>query len=77
MSSVGDRIRALREERGFSQRDITAPGVSHANISRIECGERHPSEKALRVLAEKLGTTALYLETGSKHGWCPHCERSA
>src|SRR5438477_7614897 len=63
--TVGERLRRLRLERGFSQRDLSAPGVSYAYISRIEAGARRPSVKALRMLAAKLGVTAEYLETGS------------
>jgi tetratricopeptide (TPR) repeat protein len=58
----------LRLERGFSQRDLSSPGVSYAYISRIEAGARRPSVKALRMLAQKLGVTAEYLETGSEIG---------
>jgi tetratricopeptide (TPR) repeat protein len=65
---VGDRLRRLRLERGFSQRDLSSPGVSYAYISRIEAGARRPSVKALRMLAQKLGVTAEYLETGSEIG---------
>ncbi|TML82675.1 MAG: helix-turn-helix transcriptional regulator, partial [Actinobacteria bacterium] len=63
--SVGERLRRLRLERGLSQRDLSAPGVSYAYISRIEAGARRPSVKALRMLAKKLGVTPGYLETGS------------
>jgi tetratricopeptide (TPR) repeat protein len=62
--SVGQRLFRLRRERGFSQRDLSAPGISYAYISRIEAGARRPSVKALRMLAKKLGVTAEYLETG-------------
>lgn len=64
--TVGERLRRLRAERGLSQRDLSSPGVSYAYISRIEAGARRPSVKALRMLAEKLGVTAEYLETGSQ-----------
>jgi tetratricopeptide (TPR) repeat protein len=50
--------------RGFSQRDLSSPGVSYAYISRIEAGARTPSVKALRKLARKLGVSVEYLETG-------------
>jgi tetratricopeptide (TPR) repeat protein len=40
--------------------------VSYAYISRIEADARHPSVKALRKLAAKLGVSAEYLETGSE-----------
>src|SRR5437764_12106579 len=63
--SIGQRLRRLRLERGFSQRDLSSPGVSYAYISRIEAGARRPSVKALRQLARKLGVSVEYLETGS------------
>jgi transcriptional regulator with XRE-family HTH domain len=63
--TIGQRLKRLRLERGFSQRELAAPGVSYAYISRIEAGTRQPSVKALRRLAAKLGVTADYLETGS------------
>jgi tetratricopeptide (TPR) repeat protein len=64
--TIGERLRRLRAERGLSQRELSAPGVSYAYISRIEAGARRPSVKALRQLARKLGVTAEYLETGSE-----------
>lgn len=77
VESVGQRLRRLREKGGLSQRELGEPGVSYAYISRVEAGARQPSEKALRALAPKLGVTALYLETGSDGGVCPHCGRAA
>ncbi len=73
MSAVGQRIKRPREERGVSQRDLAEPGVSYAYLSRVEAGQRTPGEKALRKLGGKLGTTALYLETGDAGAPCPHC----
>lgn len=64
--SIGQRLRRLRVERQLSQRELSAPGVSYAYISRIEAGTRQPSVKALRKLAAKLGVSADYLETGSE-----------
>jgi transcriptional regulator with XRE-family HTH domain len=63
--TIGQRLKRLRLERGLSQRELAAPGVSYAYISRIEAGTRQPSVKALRKLATKLGISADYLETGS------------
>jgi transcriptional regulator with XRE-family HTH domain len=62
--TIGERLRRLREERGVAQRDITAPGVSAQYISKIERGQRNASVKALRKLAQNLGVSAQYLETG-------------
>jgi tetratricopeptide (TPR) repeat protein len=61
---VGARLKRLRLQRGFSQRDLSSPGVSYAYISRIEAGARTPSVKALRKLAQKLAVSVEYLETG-------------
>ncbi len=63
--SVGKRVRRLRLAAGLSQRECSSPGVSFAYISRIEAGARTPSVKALRKLADKLGVTTEYLETGA------------
>jgi tetratricopeptide (TPR) repeat protein len=64
LEGVGTRLKRLRVERGFSQRDLSSPGVSYAYISRIEAGARTPSVKALRKLSQKLGVSVEYLETG-------------
>src|SRR5919198_850574 len=62
--TIGARLKRLRTERGLTQKEIAAPGVSGAYISRIEEGERNPSLRALRLLAQKLGVTLEHLETG-------------
>src|ERR1700733_2654118 len=64
--TIGQRLKRLRLERALSQRELAAPGVSYAYISRIEAGTRQPSVKALRRLAANLGVSADYLETGSQ-----------
>jgi transcriptional regulator with XRE-family HTH domain len=64
--TIGQRLKRLRLQKGLSQRELAAPGVSYAYISRIEAGTRQPSVKALRKLAAKLGVSADFLETGSE-----------
>jgi DNA-binding XRE family transcriptional regulator len=71
------RHRRLRVERGLSQRDLAEPGVTYAYISRIEAGQRTPSMNALVKLAFGLGTTALFLATGTADAVCPVCGRAA
>ncbi len=63
--TIGQRVKRLRLEQGLSQRHLAEPGISYAYISRIEAETRQPSLKVLRQLADRLGVTALYLETGS------------
>ena len=62
--TIGGRIKRLRLERGLSQRDLSAPGISYAYLSRIEGDARTPSVKALRKIAGKLGVTVEHLEKG-------------
>ena len=62
--TIPQRIIRLRRERGLTQRDISGPGVSHAYVSRIEKKQRWPSIRAIRVMAERIGVLAEYLETG-------------
>lgn len=74
---TGKRIVLLRLAQGLSQREV-AKGlhkVSYAYISRIESGERQPTWRALAEIAERLGTTALYLASGDGNGACPMCGR--
>jgi transcriptional regulator with XRE-family HTH domain len=66
METIGERLRRLRTDRGFSQREVSAPGVSYAYISRIEAGTRTPSVRALRMLAARLGVPEEYLEYGEQ-----------
>jgi transcriptional regulator with XRE-family HTH domain len=64
--AVGRRIKLLREERGFSQRELSEPGISYPYISRIEHGLRTPSLNVLKRLAEKLEVSPVYLATGTE-----------
>ncbi len=66
--AVGARIRGAREAAGLTQRQLAFDGCTAAYLSRIEVGQRIPSYQILRVLAEKLGTTADHLATGAEPG---------
>jgi transcriptional regulator with XRE-family HTH domain len=62
--SIGQRLFRLRKERGLSQQEAAGPQLTAAYISRIESGERLPSVKAIRRIAQRLGVSPEYLETG-------------
>ena len=52
---LGERIRALREERDLSLRELAKKlGCSAAFLSDIELGRRYPSDKNLKDLARLL-----------------------
>jgi tetratricopeptide (TPR) repeat protein len=63
--TIGERVRRLRLAKGMSQRALSGPGISYAYVSRIEAGQRTPSLKAIRLLADQLGVAPEYLETGA------------
>src|SRR2546423_6839820 len=64
--TIGQRVRRLRLKRGLSQRQLSAPGVGYAYISRIENEGRKPSLKVMRILARRLGVSLEELETGRR-----------
>src|SRR6266849_4946317 len=52
---IGDRLRALREQKGLSQGDIEKQsGLKRAYISRVEHGHTVPSVETLEKLARAL-----------------------
>jgi transcriptional regulator with XRE-family HTH domain len=63
--TVGERVRRLRVEKGLTQSVLSSPGLTAAQISRIESGKRQPSLRAIRRIARKLGVSLDYLETGA------------
>lgn len=73
MTGPGERIRAMRKERGLSQAALSGGALSASYISHIEAGRRQPTDEALRTIAEALGTTVSYLKFGTQSG---HGERA-
>jgi transcriptional regulator with XRE-family HTH domain len=63
-ATLGQRVRALRTERGLSQADLAGELVSPSYVSLIESGQRSPDREVLEGLARRLGCSAQYLESG-------------
>jgi tetratricopeptide (TPR) repeat protein len=63
--SLGKRLRRLRTERGLTQKELAEPRYTHAYVSTIEAGRRHPSPAALEHFAAKLGIPSSELLTGT------------
>lgn len=70
--SIGDRIKELRERRGWSKSKLAKMAkISQGNLSDIENGKIHsPSGVVLKKIADALGTTSDYLlgRTDSPYG---------
>lgn len=62
--TLGQRLRALRVERGLSQVDLAGDLVSPSYVSLIESDRRSPERDVLDGLARKLGCSAFYLASG-------------
>lgn len=55
-SSLGDRIRRLREAQGMTQEELAkAAGIGRVTLVRIETGDRSPRYATLMALAKALG----------------------
>ncbi|WP_405773746.1 helix-turn-helix domain-containing protein [Streptomyces sp. NBC_00859] len=54
----GRRLKSLRVERGLSQKALAGEGMSTGYLSRLERGERPPTERAATYLADRLGVPA-------------------
>jgi transcriptional regulator with XRE-family HTH domain len=59
---LGERLKQLRRERGWSQADLAARiGADAGQISRYENGHMTPSAEAVAKIAEVLDVSADYL----------------
>ncbi|MET9885429.1 tetratricopeptide repeat protein [Streptomyces sp. NPDC006430] len=63
-AAIGRRVQRMRAERGLTQRALAEPSYTPAYISTLESGKVRPSERALRFLAGRLGTSYEELATG-------------
>lgn len=63
-AQIGRRIRALRKQRGLSQRDVADPAITTSYLSLIESGQRLPSREILEHIAARLETEPQEILTG-------------
>lgn len=56
--AFGQRLRALRIERGLSQASLAADVISTGYLSRLESGTRPPTKRVIDHLAQRLGVSA-------------------
>ncbi len=64
--AVGIRLRELREERGWTQRELDSRlGILQSKLSKYESGTHQPSLRTLVRMANLFGVTTDYLLTGT------------
>lgn len=67
-SSVGERIRSLRESRRLSRKDLAArAGLSAGYLYEIESGRRKFSAETLCRIAEALSVSCDYIMRGKEY----------
>ncbi|MCL3860581.1 helix-turn-helix domain-containing protein [Actinotalea sp. K2] len=66
MTELSERLHAERTRAGLSQTALAGDDFSPSYISLIEAGRRVPTDGALKILADRLGTTSDYLRYGDK-----------
>lgn len=66
MTELSERLRAERVRAGLSQTALAGSDFSPSYISLIEAGRRVPTDHALSVLAQRLGTSPDYLRHGDR-----------
>lgn len=65
---LGARIRRLRTDRCWTQRELAEPGYDRGFLAKVETGSRPPSEEMLAYLARRLGLTVDELRFGRPPG---------
>jgi transcriptional regulator with XRE-family HTH domain len=63
-TELGQRIRALRVAKAWTQTDLAGGDISVGYVSRIESGQRRPNAAVLEDLASRLGVPADHLLRG-------------
>src|SRR3954454_22796549 len=63
-SELGNRIRAARVARGWTQTQLAGDDISVGYVSRIESGQRRPNGSTLDDLAARLGVPVDHLLRG-------------
>lgn len=59
-STLGERVRAARHERGLSQSQLAGAELTKGFISQVETGVVRPSLRSLQILAARLGKSLEY-----------------
>ena len=62
MTSIGDKIRYYRKEKGWTQKQLgEACGINESNLRKYELGKQNPKLDTLTKIAEALGVSVYAL----------------
>lgn len=78
LMNIGHVIRILRVQQGLTQEELALEAqVATSNVSRIENGQRQPSQRLLKRLASALGTSVSHIHGLSEEGLFPSEDRNS
>lgn len=65
MSTIGQRIKDIRNSRGYTQEKFASElKLKQQTIAVFEAGKRNPSDRTLTDICDKFGVNELWLRTG-------------
>lgn len=65
MNTVGDRIRFIRKEKGYTQQKLAeAIGVKQNTIAQYEIGRNIPIDAVITAICREFSVDRIWLETG-------------
>lgn len=65
MTSLSERIKAVRKAAGLNQKDFGIKiGIGMSAVSLLESGTNNPSDQTLRLICSEFGISRRWLETG-------------
>lgn len=65
MNTVGERIKFIRKERGYTQQKLAdAIGVKQNTIAQYEIGRNAPIDAVITAICRELSVDRIWLETG-------------
>jgi len=64
VTSIGERVRALRTAAGLTQTELAGERCSKEYVSQIERGKTRPTDETVSWLAARLGVDEQFLSHG-------------
>lgn len=72
MTTIGDRIKAVRKQKGYTQQQLgDAIGVKQNTIAQYEINRNIPNGAAILAICKEFGVDRIWLETGAGEPFRP------
>lgn len=72
MTTIGERIKQIRKELNMTQPEFGKPiGITSTSVSKIEKGERNPSEQTIKSICREFNVNHNWLTEGKGEPFLP------